>query len=142
MPAAERARWGIALALVLAGAFLLRIWGIKQGLPYAYNADENAHFVPKAIGLFGHGWNPHYFVNPPAYTYILHLVFQGWFGGRKAVSDAYAVDPTEVFVLARAAAGVLGALAVWLLYLAGARMADRRVGLLAAALMAVAFLPV
>ena len=53
----------------------LRLWGVKQGLPYAYNADENAHFVPKAIGLFGHGWNPHYFVNPPAYTYLLHVVF-------------------------------------------------------------------
>src|SRR2546429_305153 len=52
MSAAERARWGIAVGLVLAGAFLLRIWGIKQGLPYAYNADENAHFVPKAIALF------------------------------------------------------------------------------------------
>ena len=35
-----------------------------------------------------------------------------------------------------------GTLAVWLLYLAGARLFDRRVGLLAAALLAVAFLPV
>src|SRR4051794_17379952 len=39
-------------------------------------------------------------------------------------------------------AAVGGTLAVWLVYLAGARFADRRVGLLAAALMAVSFLPV
>jgi 4-amino-4-deoxy-L-arabinose transferase-like glycosyltransferase len=38
--------------------------------------------------------------------------------------------------------GVLGTLAVWLLYLTGARLFDRRTGLLAAAVMAVAFLPV
>jgi Dolichyl-phosphate-mannose-protein mannosyltransferase len=142
MSAAERARWGIALALVLAGAFLLRIWGIKHGLPYAYNADENAHFVPKAIALFGHGWNPHYFVNPPAYTYALHLAFDVWFGGRAGVSHTYATNQTEVFVVARVVAALLGTLAVGLLYLVGARMFDRRIGLLAAGLLAVAFLPV
>ena len=72
-PGRER-RWPywIALAGILAVALVLRLWGVAQGLPYAYNADENAHFVPGAIGLFGHGLNPHYFVNPPAYTYLLH----------------------------------------------------------------------
>src|SRR3954467_15422533 len=134
--------WWIGLALVLAAALALRLWGVKQGMPYAYNADENAHFVPGAIGLFGHGWDPHYFVNPPAYTYLLHVVFQVWFGGRAGVSNTYALHPTEVFVVARVTAAVVGTLAVWLLSLAGAKIADRRVGLLAAALMAVAFLPV
>jgi 4-amino-4-deoxy-L-arabinose transferase-like glycosyltransferase len=138
----RRLPWWIALAVVLAVALGLRLWGIKQGLPYAYNADENAHFVPGAIGLFGHGMNPHYFVNPPAYTYLLHVVFQVWFGGRAGVSNTFAVHPTEVFVVARATAAVVGTVAVWLVYLAGARFADRGVGLLAAALLAVAFLPV
>jgi hypothetical protein len=142
MSAAERARWGMALALVLAGAFLLRVWGIKHGLPYAYNADENAHFVPKAIALFGHGWNPHYFVNPPAYTYVLHLAFDVWFGGRAGVSHTYATNQTEVFVVARVVAALLGTVAVGLLYLVGARMFDRRIGLLGAGLLAVSFLPV
>src|SRR4051812_2688522 len=74
-------RWPLAVTALLAGALFLRLWGIKQGLPYAYNSDENAHFVPKAIGLFGHSWNPGYFVNPPGYTYLLHLVFAVWYGG-------------------------------------------------------------
>ncbi|MBI5105417.1 MAG: glycosyltransferase family 39 protein [Solirubrobacterales bacterium] len=138
-----RLRWGLAVAALLLGSFVLRAWGAKHGLPYAYNADENAHFVPKAIGLFGHGWNPHYFVNPPAYTYVLHVVFAVWFGGREGVSEAYATNPTEVFLVARITAAVLGTLAVWLLYVAGTRFfADRRIGLLAAGLLGVAFLPV
>src|SRR5881275_1549896 len=112
MPAAERARWGIAVALLLAGAFLLRIWGIKQGLPYAYNSDENAHFVPKAIGLFGHSGNPDYFVNPPAYTYLLHLVFAVWYGGGGGVSHAFATNPTDVFTVARVVAAVVGTAAI------------------------------
>ena len=94
---------------MLVVALGLRLWGVKQGLPYAYNADENAHFVPKAIGLFGHGWNPHYFVNPPAYTYLLHVVFAVWFGGRAGVSQRLAINPTEVFVVARVTAAACSA---------------------------------
>jgi hypothetical protein len=141
--ARERRRWAPWVVLLLLGSFVLRVWGAKHGLPYAYNADENAHFVPKAIGLFGHGWNPHYFVNPPAYTYLLHGVFAVWFGGRAGVSEAFATDPTDVFYAARLVAAACGTLAVWLLYLAGTRMfQDRRVGFLSAGLLGVAFLPV
>lgn len=140
--------WTLALAGVLAAALGLRIWGIKHGLPYAYNVDENANFVPTAVAFFAGDYNPHYFVNPPAFSYLLHVVFAFWFGGgwpfgaRDAVSEAYATDPTAVFVVARATAAVLGAAAVWFVYAAGRRLYDRRVGLIAAALLAVAFLPV
>jgi hypothetical protein len=132
----------VALALVLAVALALRLWGIRQGLPYAYNSDEDSHFVPRAIGMLTLGWNPHYFANPPAYTDLLRLVFTVWFGGRAGVDHAFATDPTAVFTVARASAALLGTLAVWLLYLTGARLFDRGVALLAAALEAVAFLPV
>src|SRR4051795_954779 len=135
-------RWPLAVTALLAGALFLRLWGIKQGLPYAYNSDENAHFVPKAIGLFGHSWNPGYFVNPPCYTYLLHLVFAVWYGGGDGGSSTLATDPSDVFPVARVVAALLGPAAVGLLYWAGARLFDRRVGLLAGAIMAVAFLPV
>ncbi len=143
-PHARRGRllvWG-ALAAILAVALGLRLWGIRQGLPYAYNSDEDAHFVPRAIGIFAAGWNPHYFANPPAFTYLLHFLFALRFGGASGTSHTFATNPTAVFTLARAAAAILGTLAVWLLYLAGARLFDRGVALLAAALEAVAFLPV
>ncbi len=143
MATADRRRliWA-GLALVLLLALGLRLWGIRQGLPYAYNSDEDSHFVARAIGMLTLGWNPHYFVNPPAYTDLLRLVFAAWFGGRAGVSHTFAVNPTAVFTLARVCAALLGTLAVWLLYIAGARLFDRGVALLAAALEAVAFLPV
>ncbi len=134
--------WLVAVVALLAGALALRLWGVKQGLPYAYNVDENAHYVPRAIGMFGHSMDPHYYVNPPAYTYVLHAAFAVAYGGRAGVAHTFATDPQQVFVLARVVAAVLGTVAVWLLYLAGARLFDRRVGLLAAALLAVAYLPV
>jgi hypothetical protein len=111
-------------------------------MPYPYNSDEADHFVPRAVAMFGHNLDPHYFGNPPGFTYLLHFLFTVWFGGRAGVEHAYLLEPTHVYVLARATAALLGAVAVWLLYLVGARLAGRGVGLLAAALEAVAFLPV
>jgi len=137
-----RAWWGIALGTVLILAALLRLWGIKSGLPYVYDTDEDQHFVPHAISLLGHDANPNYFDNPPAYTYLLAIVYEVYFGGRAALSHAFAVNPTEVWVIARAVTAALGVIAVWLLYLFAQRLFDRRVALLSAALMAVAFLPV
>ncbi len=131
-----------ALGLVLAGGLALRLWGVRQGLPYAYNADEADHFVPRAVAMFGHDLNPHYFANPPGFTYVLHYLFALAYGGAEGVRHAFAHHPTEVYALARVAAAVLGVLALWLLYLVGARLLGRAAGLLAAAIEAVAFLPV
>src|SRR5436305_11283405 len=123
-----------ALVLLLIVTFLLRLWGIKQGLPYSYNIDEATHFVPRAVAFFSHDLNPHYFLNPPAYSYLLHVVFELWFGSGDAVGRTFASDPTSVFVVARVVAAVLGSAAVWLTYLAGGRLFNRTVGLLAAAI--------
>jgi Dolichyl-phosphate-mannose-protein mannosyltransferase len=135
-------RTTLALAGVLLGALALRLWGIRQGLPFSYNVDEERHFVPVAVRFFGHGLNPGYFLNPPGYAELLYVLDAVWFGGGGAVRHAYAAHPSEVFLLARASVALLGVAAVWLLHLVGARLFDRRVGLLAAALSAVAFLPV
>ena len=131
-------RW--ALPAILIGALALRLWGIHHGLPYAFNVDEGAHFVPRAIGMFGHSLNPQYFVNPPAFTYLLHFAFWARWGSTEAVGGAFAADPSTAFTIARVLAALLGVAAVGLLAWAGARLFDRRVGLVAAALLAVAFL--
>lgn len=133
---------GPALVTLLAITFGLRLWGVKQGLPYSYNVDEATHFVPRAIAYFGHDYNPQYFLNPPAYSYLLHIVFELWFGSGDAVRRLFAADPTNVFVVARVVAAALGTLSVWLTYLAGARLFNRTAGLLAAAIFGLAFLPI
>jgi hypothetical protein len=132
-----------ALGVVLLGGLGLRLWGVRQGLPYAYNADEADHFVPHAIAMFAKGTlNPHYFANPPGFTYVLHWLFALWYGGANGAVHAFAVHPEAVYTLARVASAMLGTIALWLLYLTGARLWGRAVGLLAAAIEAVAFLPV
>jgi hypothetical protein len=138
--------WG-PLGIVLGVAFGLRLWGIGQGLPYVYDVDEYGHFVPEAVRMFGHGLNPHYFVNPPALTYFLHVVFGVWFGvlgsaRHVSIAREFALHPDRFFLVARVTVALLGTASVWLLYLVGARLFNRATGLLASAVMAVAFLPV
>ena len=142
--AADSRRWAWpGLAAVLLGGLGLRLWGVRQGLPYVYNADEGDHFVPRAVHMFAeHSLNPHYFENPPAYTYLLHWVLVLWYGGGTAVLRAYALHPADVYTLARVVAALLGGVALWLLYAIGTRLFGRGAGLLAAAIEAVAFLPV
>ncbi len=131
-----------ALTGLLVVVFLLRLWGIKQGLPYSYNVDEATHFVPRAVAFFSQSLNPHYFLNPPAYSYLLHIVFELWFGSADAVTRAFASNPSSVYLVARVLAAVLGTAAVLLTYLAAERFFNRNVALLAAAIFGLAFLPV
>jgi hypothetical protein len=131
------------LAVVLLVGLGLRLWGVRQGLPYPYNTDEAQHFVPHAVEMFRKSTlNPHYFANPPAFTYLLHFLFRLYYGNPDGVVRALALHPEGVYALARVAVALLGTGSLWLLYATGARLFGRAVGLLAAAIEAVAFLPV
>ncbi len=148
----RRPRWlrmpgGAALGWILLGALVLRLWSLKHGLPYVYNTDEEQHFVPRAVAMVGGSLDPNYFENPPALTYLLFAVFKlrfhaGFPFGSHGFGSAFRHDPTAVFTTARFVVALLGTLSVGLVYWAGARFYERRVGLVAAVLMACAFLPV
>jgi 4-amino-4-deoxy-L-arabinose transferase-like glycosyltransferase len=97
--------------------------------------------------MIGGSLNPGYFENPPALTYLLYLVFKvrfhaGFPFGSSGFLHSFRHDPTAVFTTARFVVALLGTLSVGLIYWAGKRFFDRRVGLVAAALLACAFLPV
>ncbi len=139
-PPGRRARYAphAALALILIGAAVLRVWGIRQGLPYAYNLDERAHFVPHAVPMTAGDLNPGYFINPPGFTYLIAALLTVLGYGQRE----FALHPDHVFLAARALSVALGVGAVAATYAAGRAWFGRGVGLLAAAVMAVAFLPV
>ena len=126
----------------------LRLWHIDHGLPFAYNADEaRALRARRRSRCSAAALDPGYYENPPALTYLLYAIFKLRFTRlpvrRRATSCAsFAADPEAAFLTARVAVALIGTLVVGLAYWAGARFYERRVGLVAAALMAVAFLPV
>jgi len=131
------------ITLIFAGSLGLRLWSIDHGLPFVYNPDEAAHFVPRAVGfLLTDDLNPDYLTNPPLVTYLFWLVFGAWFGGGSGIANTIAADPPAPYLVARVVVAVIGAIGSISMYLVGKRMFDQRVALVAALLMAVAFLPV
>jgi Dolichyl-phosphate-mannose-protein mannosyltransferase len=129
----------LGIAVVLLVALALRLWNLDHGLPFAYNADEAEHFVPRAIAMLHGSLDPGYYENPPGFTYLLLLVFHLRGGD---LARTFAADPEPAFLTARVVVALLGTLGVGLTFWAGTRFYDRRVGLVAAAVLAVAFLPV
>lgn len=132
------------LGLMLVAGLVLRVLHNDHGLPYVYYVDEGSHFTKRAVEVFRDP-NPGYFQNPSAYTYLLHLVYRVVSipkGGGEAVIDGYLGNATWVFEVSRALAAVLCLVGVGAVYFVGRQLWDRRTGLVAAAVLCFAFLPV
>jgi 4-amino-4-deoxy-L-arabinose transferase-like glycosyltransferase len=129
----------VLFVLVVVG-FVLRVKNNNYGLPYVYNVDEGSHFTARAVSMLGGDWNPHYFQNPSAFTYLAHFAIQLRFG--QAAIDHFRLDPTAIYVTTRTVAALLCIVGVVAAYWAGRRLWGTAVALTAAALLTFAFLPV
>ena len=132
------------LGLIMVVGLVLRVVHNDHGLPYVYYVDEGSHFTKRAVEVFRDA-NPGYFQNPSAYTYLLHLLYRAVslpFGGGEKVIDGYRDNADWIFELSRGLAAVLCLAGVAAVYFAGRQLWDRRTGLVAAAIICFAFLPV
>lgn len=136
-----------ALAIVLVMALALRLNGIRFGLPALNDPDELMFQMGAVRMLSGPTLNPGWFGHPATTTiYLLAvldaLVFAaGWALGLWASPKAFAeiiyLDPSWVILPGRLAMVGFGLLNVWLVWKLGRALAGDRVGLAAAAVLAV-----
>ena len=91
-----------ALILIVAGALLLRVVGLQYGLPAVYNPDEAA-IMARALSFAKGTLNPHNFLYPSLYFYVLflwvgtYLAFVWLSGGVASVlalQQLFFTDPT------------------------------------------------
>jgi len=132
------------LGLMMLAGLVLRVANNDYGLPYVYYVDEGSHFTKRAVEVFRDA-NPGYFQNPSAYTYLLHLTYRVVslpFGGGEKVIGGYRNNADWVFELSRGLAAVLCLAGVAAVYFVGRELWNRRTGLVAAAILCFAFLPV
>lgn len=146
--AADKVHW-LTLAAISLAAIVLRLWGIRFGLPFIYHFDEH-FYVATALKLGGgvlH--NPPYapvgFANILAVEYGIYYVLarlSGEVASAQAFEALYRTDPSSFYLLGRATSAVLGALTVPFVYGVGRLIANRTVGLVAAVFLAASFLHV
>ena len=138
----------LVLALILVAGFALRVWNIDYGLPFVYSIDEGSHFTSRAVEMFWQDLDPGYYQNPAAYTYLVYGLLRAMYGPLgfdlqfANVTEQFDKNPTEIWIAARTLAAGLSVGGVAATYWAARRVWGVREGLVAAAVMAFAFLPV
>ncbi len=128
------------LAMTLAVALVVRLIGINWGLPYVFYPDE-ALIVNHAVAFGTGDLNPHFFIYPSLYMYVLSFVYGtsyvfGWLAGVFSSTDDFVRlffhDATLFYLPGRLIAAFSGVATVALVYVFGRRAYDHRVGLIAA----------
>jgi len=134
----------LALAGVILLALVLRVWGAKWGLPFGYQTDEERVYVPDSVRMLARRTlDPDYLQNPPLFSYLLSIMFGVLHGGKDAVDIIKGIPQrSQLFLEARILTALIGTLGVGLVFVAARRLFGALAGLLAALIMAVAFLPV
>jgi hypothetical protein len=137
----------VLLVIAVVG-FYLRLRHNAYGLPYVYNYDEATHFTNRAVTMFGEDFDPGYYQNPSGFTYLCYVGLRLVYGllgvhlDHGTVIRQFASDDTPIFELTRGLAAVLAMAGVGVVFWVGRRVWGTAVGLVAAALLAFAFLPV
>jgi hypothetical protein len=140
----------LILALILVSGFALRIWNIDYGLPFVYSVDEGTHFAGRAVEMFWQDLDPGYYQNPAAYTFLVYGLLRLMYGPLGGlfdlqfgnVTEQFAKDPSEIWIAARTLAAALCMVGVAATYWTARRLWGVREGLVAAAILCFAFLPV
>ena len=117
----------LLLAVLFAGAFALRVFGLQYGLPSVYNPDEVA-IMARALSFAKGALNPHNFLYPTFYFYVLfgwvgtYFAFVWLTGGvssTAALQQLYFTDPTGIYTAGRLLGATLGTLCVPAIYRLG-----------------------
>ncbi len=140
----SRRQVAAALGVILLLAFVLRLIGLRYGLPAVYNPDEVA-ITARALAFAKGDLNPHNFLYPSFYFYVLFAwlalsFIVTWLTGAVASLTAFQtqffVDPTNIYVAGRLLGVTCGTATVALTYLLGKRVATPTTGLMAALFLA------
>jgi len=128
-----------ALAVVMAAGFLLRVWNLGSGIPFAVGIDEPAIMTTVVRILKSGSFNPHFFEYPTGYIYvqlgaaIVNFLVGAMRHSWKAVEQ---VGPSDFYLWGRFVTAALGTATIALVHRAGLRWGPG-VALAAAGLLAV-----
>lgn len=142
-------RW--VLAGILLVALALRVWGIGFGLPSASARPDETSIAGPAVTFLSGQFEPPHFLYPTGFMYALSGVYVAYYEATRPwasyktlheFAESRRQNLAPFLLTSRAISVVMGVLTVAWVFLIGTRASDRRVGLAAAAFLAVCFLHV
>jgi hypothetical protein len=142
-------RSSIILAIIIAIAALVRFWALDFGLPHTLCRPDEARIVNLAVRFGGGDLNPHFFSYPTLYPYVLFILYGLYYvvgmilGMFSSLSDfvlQFATDPSRFYLINRMVVATLGTATVYVVYRAAALLFTRRVALVSAFFLSLAYL--
>ncbi len=138
----RRARTAVVLSLILAVAFSLRYEGAGSGLPQSYIPDEYDYVHSYLVMIKRGDMNPRWWHHPSLQPYVNVAAFLVAYYSKASSGRWPRIHDLQVedaLLWGRVAAGVIpGTLAVLAAFFLGRRLFGTAVGLIAAAILAVA----
>jgi hypothetical protein len=126
------------LLIVLAVAFVLRIWGWRYCLPYGFGHVDEEVIIRDAMRMgASHSLKPAFFDYPALYTYLslvaIGIKFVVWrilgvYSSPNDLALEYALRPGYIHLAVRLVSILAGTLTVGLTYMLGKRVANPTVG--------------
>jgi hypothetical protein len=135
------------ILLIIFFAAILRLWGIWHGYPYSFYPDE-AHFVKRTLAFGSGDFNPHWFHKPAFLMYLLFFDYgilfvigkiSGFWNSIADFAVFYIKNPGPFYIVGRVTIVLFSLGSVLMTYFAGTRLSNKRIGLIAALLLAVSF---
>jgi hypothetical protein len=140
----------VLLCILIAGA-VLRFWGLDFGLPHTYARPDEEKIVQAALGILQGDLNPHLFLYPSLYIYLVAAGYWMLYIVQHLAGTApdlarfvalHSADPSTLHLVGRGLTALTGVATIAVLAALGRELFSTRVGLVAAALLAVTFLHV
>jgi len=150
-PRDERRSDVSGLVAVLSLAFILRVLGLRFGLPHTLARPDEDATVAIALKFFTRSFNPGFFDWPSLFMYVTTVAFVGyfqfgrllgWFPYENTFLAAATRNQAPLRVITRSLSAAAGVLTVATVYAIGRRLFDRTIALVGAFFLAVAALHV
>ena len=139
------------LVAVLSLAVILRVLGLRFGLPHTLTRPDEDATVAIALKFFSRSFNPGFFDWPSLFMYVTTIAFVGyfqvgrligWFPYESRFLAAATRNQAPLRVITRSLSAAAGVLTVATVYAIGRRLFDRTTALVGAFFLAVAALHV
>src|SRR5262245_29635834 len=140
----DRVVWLVA---ILALAAMLRLWGLRFGLPHTLTRPDEDATVAIALKFFRRSFNPGFFDWPSLFMYITTVAFViyfqfgriiGWFPYQNTFLAEATRDQSSFRVITRGLSATAGVLTVATIHAIGRRLFDGTTALVGALFLAVA----